>query len=110
MKIEAGIFRSASILINEIYPVLLRYLVEIWLVMSCSKAFCELLPSRGKAVEGFVARCPESIPSCIFRRRNDLQNGIVGWDALERDAGKTVSVPTLVITRRKTRTYSACHP
>ena len=85
-EVKAGILGSTSIPIDELHSVFLRHLVEIWLVMSCSKAFCEFFPGRGKAVEGFVARCPEGIASRIRRRRNNLQNGVVGWDALERDA------------------------
>lgn len=84
-KIQPLILGRASLLINQLQRMLRRDLVEVRLVMRGRQAVGKAFPHWRETIIRFVARGPERVAADVFRGLDNLQDGVVGGNAFERD-------------------------
>lgn len=54
-------------------------------MVGCSQAIGDLLEYRGQTVVSLVAGSPKRITTGVIGNGDDLENGVVGWNAFESD-------------------------
>jgi hypothetical protein len=66
LKIKTGVFRSATIIIDELFPESVFDFDKVGLIVSRRETFGKLLERWGKAIVGFVTRSPKSVATSIL--------------------------------------------
>jgi hypothetical protein len=91
LKVETGVLWRAAVVVDQVLAEGVLDLDEVGLVVRCREALGYLLEGRREAVIGLIAGGPESVSAGVLRWLDNLEDGVVGGDALEGD----VSMPSL---------------
>lgn len=116
LKVQAGVLRGAAVVVDELLAKLVLDADKVGLEVGGRQAVGQLLDGGREAVVGLVARGPKGVAAGIGGRLDDLEDGVVGRDALKGNADILASDPRsfYCYTGDKTpgeeKTYSACHP
>lgn len=107
LEIQPSILRRPAIVINQLLPKRILDLDKVGLVVRRRQTLGQLLESRAEPIIRLVPRRPEGVPARIPRSLDDLQDRVVGRDALKGDTTPPISAPSPGSGRRRGRTRHA---